>query len=279
MILAQQMETSFFMRFCAAVPVLERMFRCEPRFVTRWSDTEYLVSHRGFLYQINPVIQKVRIVCRYTAGTKNPLHFCEYCRNGKKEIVFGDYGGHEKDGSISIYRYTKEGIRKLAFFKCGQIDHIHRVEYDFYKDCYWIFTGDTDAASGIWKMDYNGENLSPYVIGKQCYRACTAFVERDRIVYATDTPLEKNHIYSIRLSDQSVKKLYTMPGPCIYGIRIKKEGEWLYVFSTSVEPDSRLPVYRYRLTYKTGQGVSDRFSYIVSGNEKLGFHPIWRSQK
>lgn len=272
-------EVPFLIRLLSKFYILERLLRCEPRYATRWSETEFLISHKRHLYKINLADKTGMSLFQYSAGTNNPLHFCKYIRNGKEELVFGDYGGHDDNGYVGVYRYTDSGLCEIASFPKEQIDHIHRVEYDAYRDMYWVFTGDTDKASGIWCIEYNTTKIIPYLTGSQIYRACMAFIEKNKIIFATDTPHEKNYIYSLNIFDKSLKKLYCLPGPCINGINVETNANSIYCFSTSVEPDSLLPKFIYVFTYKLGAGIADRFSYIIAGNEDEGFKTIWKAAK
>lgn len=273
-------EATVFEKFVCIFPILERLFRLEPRHAIRWTDNEFLISCRGCLYKIDIASRAGKKVFSYAKGTNNPLHFCQYVRNEIQEIVFGDYNGHDENGCVGIYRYSDKGLYKISAFLKGQIDHIHRVEFDQYRDCYWIFTGDKDSASGIWRMEYDGGTIIPFLAGDQKYRACVAFVENERILFATDTPFEQNHICSINIAQKRIDMLCSIPGPCIYGVAVPngKTG-YVYCLSTSVEPDNSLPKHRYRVTYKLGAGVTDRYSYVLAGNDKEGFHKIWKSQK
>ena len=71
-----------------------------------------------------------------------------------------------------------------------------------------------------------------------------------------------------------------MPGPCIYTTRIKKaDGTDVYIFATSVEPDSSLPTRRYQLTYRLGAGVKTRYTHIIAGNPEEGFRDIAQFKK
>ena len=273
-------EFAVIKKIISGISIVERLLRYEPRYAIRWSETEFLISCNGCLYKIDIALKKGERLFSYTKGTNNPLHFCVYIRNGVKEIVFGDYGGHDENGCVGIYRYSTNGLLEIAAFQKEQIDHVHRVEYDRYRDCYWIFTGDTDSASGIWHMGYSEEKATPFLVGNQKYRACVAFVDSDRILFATDSPYEKNYICSLNIADKTVDMICSIPGPCIYGTAVKNNvDDFIYCFSTSVEPDSSLPDFVYKFAYRLGAGVTDRYSYILAGNDKEGFHQIWKAKK
>ena len=268
-----------FEKLVCSIPILERLFRLEPRHAVRWTKSEFLISLRGHLYKIDVASGVVEKVFSYAKGTNNPLHFCQYVRNGIQEMAFGDYNGHDENGCVGIYRYSNKGLDKIAAFVKNQVDHIHRVEFDQHRDCYWIFTGDKNSASGIWHMDYDGGAINPFLVGDQKYRACVAFIENEKILFATDTPFEQNHICSIDIAHKHIDTLCAIPGPCIYGTIVPNGETSIYCISTSVEPDNSLPKYIYRVTYKLGAGVTDRYSYVLTGNAEEGFHKIWKTRK
>lgn len=263
------------------VILTERLFRFEPRFVTRFRTGDLLVSLQGKLMRVNIKTLKTSIVFSYTRGTKNPLHFCEYERRGVNEIVFGDYGGHDENGGVGIFRLSQNKVKKIASIPHRMINHIHRVEFDKYRDIYWVFTGDTDTGSGIWKLNYDGTGLVQFLIGSQQYRACMAYVYEDHILYATDSPIDDNHIYKLDLKTKKLHSVYDLPGPCIYGARLSGLGEDFnetVFFATAVEPDSTLPKLRFRLTYKLGKGIRDRYTHLII-SDKNGLREIWKSKK
>lgn len=272
----------------ALLKVVERLLRLEPRCVIRIEQDSFLVSCKGCLKRVRLPDGKVEIDHRYALGTQNPLHFCKYERQGKLEIVYGDYGGKDEEGRVALYRRRDDNWTVFATFPAGAIDHIHRVEYDFYRDCYWVFTGDSDEASGIWKVSVADGRIEPYLTGKQKYRACVAFIKDKSLLFATDTPLETNSIYEVDLETKLIRKVCDIPGPCIYGYRAQSSDGDVYCFATSVEPDSRMRTWHYRTTYCLGPGVKDRYSYIIglkSNGSNAVLHkakkdwlPIWLFQ-
>ena len=66
-----------------------------------------------------------------------------------------------------------------------------------------------------------------------------------------------------------------IPGPCIYGT----EHNGNFYFSTSVEPDSSLPIWKYRMTYKLGAGVEDRFTHIIQRNQQGNYKEVYSAKK
>lgn len=259
----------------------ERLLRLEPRYMTRLSENVFLLSNQGKLILLDILRKKEKTVFTYGNGTRNPLYFFEYQKNGNREIVFGDYRGHDKNGNVGIYRYSNQSVVEIANISGDKVDHIHRVEYDDKRNIYWIYTGDTDAGSGIWTMPYNGRKPKPFITGLQQYRACVSFVNEDSILYATDSPMERNHIYSIDINTKNIIKLSNLPGSCIFGGTFisKKNSNIYYCFATAVEPNGNMPMWKYLLNNKPGTGIVDNFAHLIVGNEGNGFKEVWRSKK
>jgi hypothetical protein len=66
-----------------------------------------------------------------------------------------------------------------------------------------------------------------------------------------------------------------MPGPCIYSTSYgDKRGATQYIFATSVEPDSSLPLWRYWMTSRLGRGVKEPKVHMITGNCEAGFSSI-----
>ena len=267
-----------FSKLLSKSSIMERLLRLQPRYVTKLEENIFLCSDNGGLWIIDFVKKEQWLVFKYLPGTNNPLHFVEYCRNGKKEIVFGDYGGKDTDGNIGVYRYADFKVERIACFNGSKIDHIHRVDYDKYRDCYWIFTGDSDSASGIWRLEYGSGVIEEYLKGSQQLRSCVCFILENKIIYATDSPIEKNYIYSIDIKDKKINQICGIPGTCIYGHRQVIDGEEIYFLATAVEPDTKLDKIRYRLTYKLGEGIQDRYVHLLAGNQNE-FKEVWKTKK
>lgn len=258
---------------------LERLLRLQPRYLDRISEKEFILSTTGYLYTINIEKRSLKEVYQYNKGTHNPLSFCKYQRNGIVNIVFGDYGGHDANGNVGIYCFSQGNVDQIGFIRGELVNHIHKVEYDKYRGIYWIFTGDFDAGSGIWTLSPYEQEATPFLLGNQQYRACVSFICRDCIIYATDSPIEKNCIYKLVIKNKSIEKLKEIPGSCIFGAHAYINQNELQFFATAVEPDSTLPTWRYRITNRLGAGIKDRYSHILAGNPAIGYKEIWEGEK
>ena len=141
----------------------------------------------------------------------------EDIKNFRTGIVYGEYWANEEKEEVNIFQKQNEW-KKIYSFGSGEIKHIHNIVLDKYRDGILVLTGDADNESGILLCRNNFQETYWVVSGSQKYRTCVAYAEKDGILYATDTPMEKNGIYILRQEEREWKEtqLYKLPGPCIY---------------------------------------------------------------
>lgn len=261
---------------CNKLRLIERMLRREPKSCIKLDETHYLFSFDGKIinYDINNNSASVDHV--FDKGMNNPCSFLSYFNKatGKNEIYYGEYIWNVNKGPVSIFKRTNDSWKEVYQFSANSITHIHGIVHDPYRFGFLILTGDEDSESGIWFSDYNFSKVRPILVGKQQYRTCFAKPLESGIVYATDTPLENNHVFFIALDKQlnviNCKQEYDLPGPCIFGI---EHGDNIF-FSTSVEPDSSLPKWHYRVTNKLGAGVKTRKTYVITRDKNGKYSEI-----
>ena len=247
--------------FLSRFELLSRFLRLEPRCAAPIDDRRILISHNGRILVYDIHINEISIDHVYERGMKNPLSFCIVEEQAGNIIYYGEYIHNTECGPVAVYKREKEKWEKVFEFPANTVTHIHGVVHDKYRNQFIILTGDSDSESGIWIADKSFKTVVPILTGKQQYRACVAFPRHDGLIYATDTPLETNALYYLKydIADgNKLKKLCDIPGSCIYGTRINGN-EYI---STTVEPDSSLAGWKYRLTYRLGKGIKDRYSYI-----------------
>ncbi len=168
-----------------------------------------------------------------------PLQFCEVVgiQGFNNGLYFGEYFGNPQKFPVRIYRKSFGGVWENCFsFGDGEINHVHGMIPDKNRKCIWILTGDFGDGAAIWKAECNFSTVTPVVFGEQKYRSCVGFATANGVLYATDSQLEKNHIF--HLEETSVgwrtKALYPINGPAIYGCELAD----YFVFSTATEPNS-----------------------------------------
>lgn len=263
-------------RFLCKIRLTERLLRLEPRCAFHLAEKTFLVSWSGGIWRVDVTNGTITKEHSYRNGMNNPLDFADLTGLSQIDytLVYGEYFSNPDKKAVSVFARKENRWEEIYTFAAGTIQHIHRILPDPVQDRILILTGDDDDSSGIWETRDGFQTVQPLLVGNQRYRACVAFPNETGIVYATDTPLQENAIYQLRESEDGISshKLFSMPGPCIFGMQQQSPGGWdNYIMATSVEPDSRLSGWRYKLTYCLGDGVRDRECHIIMGNEKKGF--------
>lgn len=264
----------------ACFRITSRFFRLYPRAVETINEHCFIFGFQGKIYNVD--IDRGSIVCEheFPFPMKTPLSFTKIdgLSGFDNCIIYGEYHANLQKREMSVYA-RRNGIWSVVYsFSPYDILHIHGFCVDRHNNRVLMLTGDKDHESGIYEIKDNFKHVKPVVIGSQKYRSCVAFVDGDSVVYATDTPLEQNAIYRLDNSGL-VEKLFDMPGPTIYGTMVERNDERIFVFATSVEPDSRITGKRYLVTNKLGPGVKERYCHIIAGNTSSGFKTLIRLKK
>lgn len=191
-------------------------------------------------------------------------------------IYFGGYTHNPEKNPINVYRRIGVDQWEVVYtFPKGVINHVHNVIADSYRQCLWIFTGDFDDAAAIWKVTDGFKKVERVAYGDQKWRGCVAFAIPEGILYATDTPFSKNHIYLMK-EDGSVEIVGDICGSCIYGCQWKDK----YVFSSTVEADGRDESLKKLLfSKKRGSGIEDDYVRMYVGDCAAGFKEAYKEEK
>jgi hypothetical protein len=148
-------------------------------------------------------------------------------------VYWGEYFDNAARDEVHIYGSNDGGMTwNIAYaFPKGAIRHVHNIVFDPWIDGLWIFTGDYGDECRILRAACDFSQVEIVLQGKQQARAVAAIPTENGLFFASDTPLEKNHIY--RLDRQATLiQLAEISSSSIYGCRV---GSRLF-FSTMVEP-------------------------------------------
>lgn len=265
-------------KLLSKIRLSERIFRLEPRCACLINKTEIVFSYDGKIVVFDLEQRQVINIHQCRQGMKNPLQLfrIEGVEGFQESLVYGEYWGNETNEEVCIFSYQEQKWVKKYTFEKGVVQHIHGFVKS--KDCVYILTGDKDECSGIWCAENDFIKVSPALCGRQKYRACRGFDVSAGLLYATDTPLEENGLFLWDKREEP-KLLFKLPGPCIFATQIQCEDKEYQIFATSVEPDSRYHGLRYLLTYKLGEGVKERYTYLIGGNVEEGFEVIGKYKK
>jgi hypothetical protein len=142
-----------------------------------------------------------------------PLKFCL----GPNIILFGEYFSNSTRESVKIYG-SQDGIvwEEMYAFEKGKIRHIHGIQYDKYRDGYWILTGDENSECGLWFTADNFRSVELFYGGSQRSRAVSVHIMEEQIIIPMDSPLEINYILSLSIKGRKVRELEQLPGSAFH---------------------------------------------------------------
>ena len=192
-------------------------------------------------------------------------------------IYFGGYLGNMGKKPVNIY--YRNGIDKwevVYTFPNGFINHVHTIVPDSFRKCLWVFTGDFDEATAIWKITDCFNKVEKVAYNDQKYRGCVIYALPEGLLYATDAPFTDDYIYLMNPDTYEVKEIFPIDGSCIYGCQWKDK----YVFSSTVEGDGRNNTrWQFYFGRKRGAGIKDNYVHMYMGNLQDGFKEIYKEKK
>ena len=215
-----------------------------------------------------------------------------FCGEGVRPLVFsvvkeiegiddGTYFGTYQDvlSNRSVHIFKRTGVDQwetVYTFELGSVEHIHNVIPDPYRKCLWIFSGDFGDNAAIWKVTENFAKVERVFYGDQKFRACVINVLPEGLLYATDSPLDKDYIFLLNPESGELNEQKPIAGSCIYGCQWKDQ----FLFESSVEPSGK---YKNKLDFffsrEIGSGIQDRYVRIYCGNLENGFKEIYKEKK
>ncbi len=188
----------------------------------------------GAIVSLMPGQSQFAVAHRITRGIR-PLHVTA---TSDGRVFFGEYFSNEQRDEVHIYASQDEGQTwRLAYtFPKGAVRHVHNIVYDRGENCLWIFTGDNGDECRILRASCDLKTVESVMAGNQQARAVAAVVTAEGVYFASDTPLEANHVY--RLSrNGTLATLADLDSSCIEGCLVGETA----VFSTMVEPSAANP--------------------------------------
>lgn len=261
-----------------SIKFVNRFMRLGVRATVAVDNANVILSVGNMLYELN--IETGMLTNGFFCGNGiRPLIFSKV--NGIEGIVdgiyFGGYLGNDDKKPVNIYHRIGVDTWEIVYtFPQGTINHVHNIVPDPYSNCLWVFTGDFDDASAIWKVTDSFRKVERVVCNDQKYRGCVVYAMPEGLLYATDAPFADDYIYMMDTNTYEVKELFPIDGSCIYGCKWKDK----YVFSSTVEGDGRnMSRIEWLFTRKRGAGIKDDYVHMYMGNLKEGFREIYKEKK
>ena len=263
------------------IKLFSRLFRLGVRACLPLSDDILLLSVSNKLFEYD--LKKRQLSKGFDLQERiRPLTFTKVCgvKGFDDMIVFGGYLSNMDKKPVHVYkRVGKDRWEVVYTFQEKAINHIHNIVPDPYRGCLWIFTGDFGSSAAIWKVTENFMCVKRVFSNDQQYRACAAYALPEGVLYVTDTPFVRNHIYLLEIDGEEyhIRKVSSFDGSCIYSCQWKDK----YVFSSTVEADGNKsqPLIKSFFDRKRGKGIKDENVYLYLGNLQEGFQVIYKIKK
>lgn len=175
--------------------------------------------------------KKFHTTHRIARGTR-PLHITAV-PDGR--VFWGEYFDNPQREEVRIYVSHDGGATwSVAYaFPAGSIRHVHNVVYDQWDKCLWVFTGDYGRECRVIRASLDFSSMEVVLAGNQQARAVAAVVDQNGVYFASDTPLERNHIFHLDRRG-NVVPLREITSSSIYACR-NRTGMF---FSTMIEPSA-----------------------------------------
>lgn len=269
---------SFKERILGRINYFSRLLRLGVRTAEAIDDSTIILSVGNMLYELN--INSGVLSKGYFCGEGiRPLVFTmvKNIDGFDDGLYFGGYLGNMEKKTVNVYhRIGVDQWEVVYTFQQGAINHVHNIVADPYRNCLWIFTGDFDEASAIWKVTNNFKKVERVVCNDQKYRVCVVYALSEGLLYATDAPFQDDYIYLMNTETYEVKEIFPIHGSCIYGCQWKDK----YVFSSTVEGDGRnVSRWEFYFGRKRGVGIKDNFVHMYMGDFQEGFKEIYKEKK
>lgn len=259
--------------------ILYRLLRLGVRAAEAIDENNIILSAGNMIYELNLTSGKLSEGYFCGKGIR-PLVFTKV--DDLQSVVdsgiyFGGYILNQAKNPISVYKRVDVDTWEVVYtFPQDEINHIHNIVADSFRQCLWIFTGDFDKSAAIWKVTDNFRKVECVVCNDQKYRGCAAFALPEGLLYATDAPFQDNFVFLFNPEELSVKSIFPLHGSCINSCKWKD----LFVFSSTVEGDGRdITMMELLFCRKKGKGIKDDYVHLYFGNLKEGFHEIYKEKK
>jgi hypothetical protein len=183
----------------------------------------------GAVIEWQPAEKEFRVSHRITRGTR-PLHIAV---TPDGNAFWGEYFDNPKRDAVYIYRSSDQGRTwSIAYtFAPGEIRHVHNIVYDRWENCLWILTGDYGNECRIVRASMDFKRIEAVIAGNQQARAVAIVPTSDALYFASDTPLEGNHVYRLDRAGR-MTVVADLNSSSIYGCLVDDK----IFFSTMVEP-------------------------------------------
>jgi hypothetical protein len=191
-------------------------------------DGSRIAVARDGLYRAAPGEIQMSKTFAITRGSR-PLHLAA---DGSR-LLFGEYGDGFESTEVLVYVSEDSGGSWNVGYKfpVGDIRHVHNIIPDTWNNHYWIMVGDFDMQPGIGALSKDLRNIDWLTRGGQESRAVCPIINKDHLIYGTDSDHDANFILRLDKKTGKKTKLIQIEGSSLYAARFGTTA----VVSTCVE--------------------------------------------
>ncbi len=185
---------------------------------------------RDGIYRAAPGVTVMTRTFKFPAGWR-PLNLAV---DDGDRVLFGEYGANPQRREIFIYASDDlaRSFHPAFKFAAGDVRHVHNIIFDPFGDQFWILVGDVGREPGVGVLSKDLLTVSWVDRGHQKVRAVGALVEKDCLIYGTDSEVQENYIVRLEKSSGKLLPLRGTEGSSLYAAKFGGVG----VISTCVEP-------------------------------------------
>jgi hypothetical protein len=205
----------------ARIRILSRLLRIQRINVLRISTTNLLIIYRNdvFVYDLpTEVLTKV-----YRFSLTHYVH-TQSISVYEERIVVGEYGkiGSRKSVGALISLDGGATWKFKSLFEQGLVKNILAIKFDVHDQHYWIFTGDSQSESGIYR--FNQEFKLQNTVGTGlAFRAISSFHLSDKVVWLTNNPFGTSTVQTYDRSSGATSTGESLPGPVWYSSQLGED--------------------------------------------------------
>jgi len=220
----------YYQKFLSRIRILQRLFRFEISLIKKISDSNIIICCNKNMFisdlefknfkRVNINFRSYQLLNHSICIAKENIYYAEYFPNPKRK-------------EVNIYKSSNGLDWEIIYtFKKKQIKHIHGIQYDPFIDKLWFCTGDLDKECMIAKTDLDFSDIE--IIGKndQIFRTIELLFFKDKVYWAMDSPVKKNHLIEFERKNKKIKQLQEFDSP-VYSL--KKMSEGYYIIATTSE--------------------------------------------
>ena len=209
------------LRFVSRIRILSRLFRTNRINVLKIAESILLIIYMKDVYLYDLQSNTLKKVFRFPLTRY--VHTQSISVHGKR-VVIGEYGNIGRKKPVGVFISNDAGA-KWEFkniFKKNSVKNILAVKFDEYDEHYWVFTGDSQRESGIYRFNKEFTFGKPIGLGLD-FRGISSFHLPDKVIWLTNNPFGKSHVRIYCRRSEKTTTGAALPGPVWYSAQFKSE--------------------------------------------------------